>query len=164
MRRIFFPIGLVSLLLLSGCYSRGTRPSRIGNNAPDFIVKDADRTVKLSDYRGQVVVLNFWASWCPPCIQETPSLVQMQARLKDKGVVVLGVSEDADEDAYHRFLQRFSVNMVTVRDPSAKTKGLYGTVLIPETFIIDRKGVVRRKFVSAVDWNTPEITDFLTKL
>jgi len=127
-------------------------------------VKDADRTVKLSDYRGQVVVLNFWASWCPPCIQETPSLVQMQARLKDKGVVVLGVSEDADEDAYHRFLQRFSVNMVTVRDPSAKTKGLYGTVLIPETFIIDRKGVVRRKFVSAVDWNTPEITDFLTKL
>ena len=164
MRGIFFPIGLITLLLLSGCYTRGTRPPRIGNDAPDFTVKDAERTVKLSDYRGQVVVLNFWASWCPPCIQETPSLVQMQARLKDKGVVVLAVSEDADETAYHRFLQRFNSNLVTVRDPSAKTKGLYGTVLLPETFIIDRKGVVRRKFISAVDWNSPEITDFLTKL
>ena len=91
-------------------------------------------------------------------------MVQMQARLKDKGVIVLAVSEDADESAYHRFLQRFNSNLVSVRDPSAKTKGLYGTVLIPETFIIDRKGVVRRKFISAVDWNSPEITDFLTKL
>ena len=127
-------------------------------------MKVNERTVKLSDYRGQVVVLNFWASWCPPCIQETPSLVEMQSRLKDKGVIVLAVSEDADEAAYHRFLQRFNSNLIAVRDPSAKTKGLYGTVLIPETFIIDRKGVVRRKFISAVDWNTPEITDFLTKL
>lgn len=162
MRRTFFPIALLTLLL-SGCYS-GSRPPRIGNNAPDFTVKDSERTVKLSDYRGQVVVLNFWASWCPPCIQETPSLVQMQARLKDKGVIVLAVSEDADETAYHRFLERFNSNLVSVRDPSAKTKGLYGTVLIPETYIIDRKGVVRRKFVSAVDWNSPEVVDFLTKL
>jgi peroxiredoxin len=161
-RRTFFPIALLTLLL-SGCYS-GSRPPRIGNTAPDFTVKDSERTVKLSDYRGQVVVLNFWASWCPPCIQETPSLVQMQARLKDKGVVVLAVSEDADEAAYHRFLERFNSNLVSVRDPSAKTKGLYGTVLIPETYIIDRKGVVRRKFVSAVDWNSPEVVDFLTKL
>jgi cytochrome c biogenesis protein CcmG, thiol:disulfide interchange protein DsbE len=162
-RRIVFSIALIALLALSGCYS-GTRPPRIGTNAPDFTVKDSERTVKLSDYRGQVVVLNFWASWCPPCIEETPSLVRMQERLKDKGVVVLAVSEDADETAYHRFLQRFNSNLVAVRDPSAKTKGLYGTVLIPETFIIDRKGVVRRKFISAVDWNSPEITDFLTKL
>lgn len=162
MRRIIFPIALLTLLL-SGCYS-GSRPPRIGTDAPDFTVKDSERTVKLSDYRGQVVVLNFWASWCPPCIEETPSLVRMQARLKDKGIIVLAVSEDADEAAYRRFLQRFNSNLVSVRDPSAKTKGLYGTVLIPETYIIDRKGVVRRKFVSAVDWNSPEVVDFLTKL
>ena len=162
MRRIIFLIALLALLL-SGCYS-GSRPPRIGTDAPDFTVKDSERTVKLSDYRGQVVVLNFWASWCPPCIEETPSLVQMQARLKDKGIIVLAVSEDADEAAYRRFLQRFNSNLVSVRDPSAKTKGLYGTVLIPETYIIDRRGVVRRKFVSAVDWNSPEVVDFLTKL
>jgi thiol-disulfide isomerase/thioredoxin len=120
--------------------------------------------VKLSDFRGQVVVLNFWATWCPPCVEETPSLVQMQQRLKDKGIIVLGVSEDVDEGAYHRFLKAYNMNLVTVRDPAAKTKGLYGTVMIPETYVIDRKGVLRRKFVSAVDWNTPEIVDFLTKL
>lgn len=149
--------------LLSGCYSGG-RPPRIGVVAPDFTVQDAERTVKLSDYRGQVVVLNFWASWCPPCVEETPSLVRMQRKLKDKGIVVLGVSEDVDEAAYQRFLKTYNMNLITVRDPAAKTKGLYGTVLIPETYVIDRKGILRRKFVSAVDWNTPEILDFLTKL
>jgi len=162
-RRILFLIGLVAATLMSGCYTGG-RPPRIGANAPDFTVRDADRTVKLSDYRGQVVVLNFWATWCPPCVEETPSLVQMQQRLKDKGIVVLGVSEDVDEAAYHRFLKVYNMNLVTVRDPAAKTKGLYGTVMIPETYVIDRNGVLRRKFVSAVDWNTPEIVDFLTKL
>lgn len=163
MRRIFFPLVLAVAVLMSGCYSGG-RPPRIGGVAPDFTVKDDERTVKLSDFRGQVVVLNFWATWCPPCVEETPSLVQMQQRLKDKGIVVLSVSEDVDEAAYRRFLKTYNMNGVTVRDPAAKTKGLYGTVMIPETYVIDRNGILRRKFVSAVDWNTPEITDFLTKL
>jgi thiol-disulfide isomerase/thioredoxin len=79
-------------------------------------VQDSDHKVTLSQFRGQVVVLNFWATWCPPCIEETPSMVQMQARLKDKGVVVLAVSIDADDAAYHKFLKDYSVNMVTVRD------------------------------------------------
>ena len=163
MRRLVSLTTSIALLVLAGCYS-GTRPPRIGTKAPDFTVTDADRTVKLSDYRGQVVVLNFWASWCPPCVEETPSLVQMQQRMKDKGIVVLSVSEDVDESAYRRFLKTYNMNSVTVRDPAAKTKGLYGTVMIPETYVIDRNGVLRRKFVSAVDWNTPEITDFLSKL
>ena len=163
MRRLVFQIAFIAILGLTSCYS-GSRPPRIGTKAPDFSVTDADRTVKLSDYRGQVVVLNFWASWCPPCVEETPSLVQMQQRLKDKGIVVLSVSEDVDEAAYRRFLKTYNMNGVTVRDPAAKTKGLYGTVMIPETYVIDRNGILRRKFVSAVDWNTPEITDFLTKL
>jgi cytochrome c biogenesis protein CcmG, thiol:disulfide interchange protein DsbE len=168
-RRIFsplgliFPLGLIAAVAMSGCYTGG-RPPRIGAVAPDFTVQDADRTVKLSDYRGQVVVLNFWATWCPPCVQETPSLVQMQQRLKDKGIVVVGVSEDVDEAAYRRFLKSYNMNLVTVRDPAAKTKSLYGTVMIPETYVIDRKGILRRKFVSSQDWNTPEIVDFLTKM
>ena len=162
-RRLVSLIALTAITLLAGCYS-GSRPPRIGTKAPDFTVTDADRTVSLSQYRGQVVVLNFWASWCPPCVEETPSLVQMQQRLKEKGVVVLSVSEDVDESAYHRFLKTYNMNVITVRDPAAKTKGLYGTVMIPETYVIDRNGILRRKFVSAVDWNTPEITDFLSKL
>ena len=103
------------LLSLSGCYS-GTRPPRIGSAAPDFTVHDSDRTVTLSQLKGQVVVLNFWATWCPPCIEEMPSLVQMQQRMKAKGVTVLAVSVDVDQDNYQRFLKDHSVNLLSVRD------------------------------------------------
>jgi len=151
------------VLTLAGCYS-GTRPPRIGSNAPDFTVQDSDRKVTLSQYRGQVVVLNFWATWCPPCVQEMPSLIQMQQRMKDKGIVVVAVSIDVDETAYHRFLKTYQVNLLTVRDPDQKSPGLYGTHGWPETYIIDRSGVIRRKFIGPVEWNSPEITDFLTKL
>jgi cytochrome c biogenesis protein CcmG, thiol:disulfide interchange protein DsbE len=154
-------IGLLAGLI--GCYSGG-HPSRIGANAPDFTLQDSDHKVTLSQFRGQVVVLNFWGSFCPPCIEETPSMVQMQSHFKDKGVVVLGVSIDEDDAAYHKFLKDFKVNMVTVRDGAQKASSLYGTFGWPETYVIDRNGIVRRKFIGAVDWTSPEITDYLSKL
>ena len=151
------------LLGLSACYS-GTRPPRIGANAPDFTVQDSQNKVTLSAYRGQVVVLNFWATWCPPCVEEMPSLVEMQRRMKAKGVTVLAVSMDVDEGAYKQFVKDHNVNLLTVRDPDQKSNSLYGTFKFPETYIIDRNGVMRRKFIGAVDWTEPEITDFLGKL
>ena len=151
------------LLAVSACYT-GSRPPRIGSNAPEFTVQDAQNRITLSQYRGQVVVLNFWATWCPPCIEEMPSLVEMQRRMKDKGVTVLAVSVDVDEGAYHRFEKDHNVNLLTVRDPGQKSSSLYGTFKFPETYIIDRNGVMRRKFIGAVDWTEPEITDFLSKL
>ena len=158
---IFVP--LLLLATISGCY-RGSRPARIGTSAPDFTVRDSDRTVSLNDLRGQVVVLNFWATWCAPCVEEIPSLVTMSQKMKPKGVVVLGVSVDADGDAYHRFLKDHGVSFLTVRDADQKSNDLYGTFKFPETYIIDRNGVVRRKFIGAVDWTSPEVVDFLSKL
>jgi cytochrome c biogenesis protein CcmG/thiol:disulfide interchange protein DsbE len=157
--------GLLLALLgfLAACYS-GNHPGRIGSAAPDFTVQDSDHQITLSQFRGQVVVLNFWATWCPPCVEETPSLVRMTARMKDKGVVVLAVSIDEDNAAYHRFLKDYSVNMITVRDEARKASNLYGTFGWPETYIVDRSGVIRRKFIGPVDWNSPEITDYLSKL
>ncbi len=162
-RRLRAGFGLALLIALSGCYS-GTRPPRIGSNAPDFTVTDSDRTVQLSQLKGQVVLLNFWATWCPPCVEEMPSLVQMQNRLKGKGITVLAVSIDVDEKAYHQFVKEHGVNLLTVRDPDQKTPNLYGTHGWPETYVIDRNGVIRRKFIGAVDWTAPDITDFLSKL
>jgi len=150
-------------LLLIGCYS-GSRPGHIGTNAPDFTVQDSDRKVTLSDLRGQIVVLNFWATWCPPCVEEMPSLVNLQQRMKAQGITVLAVSVDQDESAYHKFLKQYGVNLLTVRDPDEKSKNLYGTVKIPETYIIDRNGVLRRKFIGAVDWSEPEVVEFLSRL
>jgi cytochrome c biogenesis protein CcmG/thiol:disulfide interchange protein DsbE len=154
---------LLATLAVSGCWS-GTRPSRIGAAAPDFTVHDSERTVTLSQLKGQVVVLNFWATWCPPCIEEMPSLVQMQQRMKAKGVTVLAVSVDVDENQYRRFLREHNVSLLSVRDADQKSNELYGTFKFPETYVIDRNGVVRRKFIGAVDWTEPEVIDFLGKL
>lgn len=150
-------------VLLTGCY-RGSRPTRIGTSAPDFTVQDADRKIALADFRGNVVVLNFWATWCAPCVEEMPSLVQLQQRFKNKGVTVVGVSIDVDNYAYHKFLKDYKIDFLTVRDPDQKTASLYGTFKWPETYIIDRNGIVRRKFIGAVEWSQPEIVDFLNKL
>ena len=161
MTRTLAVIGLLSALI--GCYS-GTHPPRIGSTAPDFTVQDSDHKVTLSQFRGQVVVLNFWATWCPPCVEETPALIKMQNRMKDKGVVVLAVSIDVDAAAYHKFLKDYGVNMITVRDEDQKAASLYGTHGWPESYIIDRNGIIRRKFIGAVEWNSPEVTEFLSKL
>jgi len=162
-RRSLFISILLLFGLLAGCYS-GSRPARIGTAAPDFMVNDGSRTVTLSQLHGQVVVLNFWATWCAPCVAEIPSLVTMSQKMKPKGVIVLGISVDADEDAYLRFVKDHGVTFETARDGDQKSNTLYGTVKFPETFIIDRSGVVRRKFIGPVDWTSPEVIDYLNKL
>lgn len=127
-------------------------------------MQDADRKVTLHDLRGQIVVLNFWATWCPPCVEEIPSLEQLQERYKGKGVIVLGISIDDDDGAYHQFLKDHKVNFITVRDQSKHSSILYGTFKYPETYIIDRNGIVRRKFIGAVEWGQPEIVEYLNRL
>lgn len=93
-----------------------------------------------------------------------PSLVQMQSRLKDKGVTVLAVSVDVDETAYKKFLKDHGVDLLAVRDPNQKSNALYGTFKFPETYVIDRDGKVRRKFIGAIDWNQPEIVSYLSRM
>jgi peroxiredoxin len=154
---------LAACLATAGCYT-GSRPPHVGSAAKDFTVQDSHRSVRLDQFRGQVVVLNFWATWCAPCTEELPSLMTMQDHLRDKGVVVLGVSIDVDQDAYHRFLKQHGINFLTVRDPDQKVAAMYGTSVWPETYVIDRQGVLRRKFIGGVDWNTPEVLQFLSKL
>ena len=162
MRRVSVLTGLLTVLL-AGCYS-GSRPPHIGSNAPDFTVQDSDRKITLSELRGKVVVLNFWATWCAPCVEELPSLVNLQQNMRNKGITVLAVSVDQDESLYRRFVQDHNVNLLTVRDANQKSNNLYGTFKFPETYIIDRNGVMRRKFIGPVDWATPEVVDFLSKL
>jgi len=136
----------------------------VGTSAPDFTVQDDDRKVRLQQFRGKILVLNFWATWCPPCVDEMPSLVQMQQKMKSNNVEVLAISVDVNQSAYQNFLKAYKVDLLTVRDPDQKSNNLYGTFKFPETYIIDRQGVLRRKFVGPVDWGQPEILDYLAKL
>src|ERR1700732_2066027 len=113
-RSFIFVIVLALPLALTDCY-RGSKPARIGTAAPDFTVQDSDRKITLSDYRGSIVVLNFLATWCPPCIDELPSLETLQQRMKDRGVKVLAISIDDDDSAYHQFLKDNKVALLSVR-------------------------------------------------
>jgi len=156
-------IGLLLVFLLACGCDRGAKPALIGGPAPDFTVQDSDRSVSLHDLRGKVIVLNFWASDCAPCIEELPSLIAMQSQMKDR-VNVLAVSLDQDDNAYHRFLRAHNINLLTVHDSEQKSGLLYKTDGYPETFIIDTRGVIRRKFIGAVEWTRPDILQYLKQL
>jgi cytochrome c biogenesis protein CcmG, thiol:disulfide interchange protein DsbE len=158
-------------LVLTGCYAH-SKPTDINIPAPDFTIKDADRSVSLSQFRGKIVVLNFWATWCAPCMEEMPSLVGLQKRFLRTDVTVLAVSVDDDADDYHKFLKDHNIDFLTVRESGQKTdtgviapvSSSYGTYKLPETYIIDRNGIIRRKFIGAVDWNQQEIVEYLSRL
>ncbi|HEY4010720.1 MAG TPA: TlpA disulfide reductase family protein [Acidobacteriaceae bacterium] len=160
-RRIASAAAALILLLATGC-DRGSHPEQIGTRAPVFALNDGEHAVNLSSLRGQVVVLNFWASWCAPCIEELPSLEQMQRDLP--GIHIIAVSTDEDGAAYERFLKQHSVSLLTVRDDAQRSNAMYGTFRFPETYVIDKKGFIRRKFIGAQDWTSPEIEGYLKKL
>jgi thiol-disulfide isomerase/thioredoxin len=134
-----------------------------GDRAPDFtITADGGRLLSASNFGGKLLVLNFWATWCPPCVEETPSLNRFAQQYADKGVVVLALSVDRDEKAYRAFLRRFKPDFLTARN--AELHADYGTFMYPETYIIDAKGRVLRKYAEAEDWTGPEITQYVNSL
>jgi cytochrome c biogenesis protein CcmG, thiol:disulfide interchange protein DsbE len=159
-RRIWASL-VCGTLLVTGC-DRGSHPGNIDKPAPQFVIGDSSRTVDLSKLRGRVVVLNLWATFCAPCIEELPSLLALQRQMP--GLAVVAVSMDTDPNIYRRFLVQHHVDVLTVRDEDQRVNALYGTVQIPETYIIDRQGVLRRKFIGAQNWTSPEITGYLSKL
>ena len=118
---------------------------RVGERARDFTLTDATgQTVKLSNYEGHVVVLDFWATWCPPCRQEIPGFVALQEKYKDQGVVVIGVSLDDSWPKVRAFMSQYRVNYPIVLDVRQDLPKLYGGIKgIPTTFVIDREGVIR---------------------
>lgn len=158
---LLLPLTFAPLTLLSGC-DRGAHPAQTGKVAPDFTVSDGTTSIHLANYRGRVVLLNFWASWCQPCIAELPSLLELQH--EQPSLAVLAVSIDEDSDAYKRFLIRRHVDLITVRDPDQTAAKLYRTDMWPETYVIDRQGVIRRKFIGAQDWSSPEVRAYLKNL
>jgi len=159
--RLFKLSLLLPLALLPAC-DRGAHPAQTGQVAPDFTVSDGTTSIHLANYRGRVVLLNFWATWCEPCIVEMPSLLDLHHDQPD--LAVLAVSIDEDPDAYSRFITRRHVDLTTVRDPGQTAAKLYHSEAWPETYVIDRQGVIRRKFIGAQDWSSPEVRAYLKSL
>ena len=159
--RFLIWILLAPIALLTAC-NRGAHPAQTDKAAPDFTVSDGTTTVHLASYRGKVVLLNFWASWCAPCTEELPSLLTLHHEQPNLTIVAVSVDEDAD--AYSRFIARHHMDLITVRDPSESAAHLYHTDMWPETYLIDSNGIIRRKFVGPQDWTSPEIRIYLSSL
>jgi cytochrome c biogenesis protein CcmG/thiol:disulfide interchange protein DsbE len=138
---------------------------KVGDKAPEFSIKaDNGKTITAHDFGGKLLILNFWASWCEPCVQEAPSMQNLATVLGPSGLVVLGISEDEDPKAYKGFLDRFRVTYPTARDPSKEIRNRYGTVQIPESYLIDAKGRVVEKIVSSTNWSSPQMIEHVQSL
>jgi cytochrome c biogenesis protein CcmG/thiol:disulfide interchange protein DsbE len=116
--------------------------------APDFVLTTYDgQQLQLSDFRGQVVVLNFWASWCPPCRAEAPILEQASRALRDAGVVIIGIDVWDDDAQAQAFLNEFGITYLNAEDTTRLIPVEYGVTGLPETFVVDRRGVLVRRWV-----------------
>ena len=143
---------------------RQGEPTMAGKTAPAFSFTLEGKPMQIADMRGKVVVLNFWASWCPPCVEETPALNRLHAKIAPQGGVVLGVDVDDTDEPYLKFLREQNVSFPTWRDPEKKVNLEYGTTIFPETYIIDRNGKIARKVIGPQDWDRGENYAFLEAL
>jgi peroxiredoxin len=162
-----FGIGLMILFAMPS-YRQG-EASIAGKMANDFGLDLAGKPSHLSDLRGKVVVLNFWASWCPPCVEEAPSLNRLHKYIESRNGLVLGVAADEDPYAFSKFIIDQGVTFPNYRDPGTKDRGSpialsYGTSMIPETYILDRRGKIARKVIGPQQWDSPEMRAYLDTL
>jgi peroxiredoxin len=144
-------IGLAAAAGLAGLGQRGPRL------APDFAVTDLQgRTVRLSALRGNVVVLNLWTTWCPPCREEMPSMERLYTRLRGKRFSLLAVSQDEDgRKAVEPFVRELGLSFPVLVDPERQVGERYGVWGYPETFVIDRNGYVVERVIGPRDWASP---------
>lgn len=164
---LVFGIGMI-VIFATPSYRQG-EAALTGTKPKDFSLELAGKPIHLSDLRGKIVVLDFWASWCPPCVQEAPSLNRLQKYIESRNALVLGIAADDDPYAFSKFIVDQGVTFPTYRDPGTKDRGSpialsYGTSMIPEAYIIDRRGRIARKVIGPQDWDSPEMRAYFDSL
>jgi cytochrome c biogenesis protein CcmG/thiol:disulfide interchange protein DsbE len=129
-----------------------------GSEVPGFNLPALDGpAVDLGSYRGKVVLVNFWATWCGPCVSEMPSLERLHRTLGPEGLAVVAVSTDEDEDALRQFVKQYELTMPVLRDPGGRGPATsYHTTGYPETFVLDRAGLLLQHTVGPAEWDSPE--------
>jgi len=138
---------------------------KAGSVAPGFRLRAlSGGTGDLGALRGRVVLVNFWATWCAPCVQEMPSLERLHRTLGPEGLAVVGVNVDQDEKAVTDFVAQYGVSFPVLRDEGAHTAAAYRTTGYPETFIVGADGTLLRIVVGSAEWDTPEALAYFRAL
>ena len=164
-RQQWMVVGVVIVTLAGGLFA-GVKlfgdelyPVGVGSTAPAFKAKDvhSGATRTLADYKGQVVLLNIWATWCLPCRVEMPSMEELYKAYGQRGVHIVAVSIDdaGTEDSIRAYARGLGLTFEILHDPTHAIERAYQTTGYPESFVIDRSGMIRRKWISAADWNAP---------
>jgi peroxiredoxin len=176
--RIFSTV--LFLGLISACGQSSSSPSvkvnaaaespqvapKIGYRPPNFALQNLEgKTVDLDSFRGKVIFINFWATWCIPCRAEMPLMEKLYQDFKDKDFVMLAVSEDLEgKSVVDPFVKEFKLTFPILLDPDLAVNSLYGIRAIPETFLIDKTGLITHKIPGARDWSQKEMRELVTKL
>lgn len=143
----------------------GLQPLKEGTEIVDFELQDLTGTTRrLSDFRGKVVFLNFWATWCGPCRFEMPSMEKLYQRLKAKGLEIVAVNLQEDRKTVQRFVDELGLSFHILLDTAGRIGATYGARSIPTTYIVDREGFVIAGTIGTREWNTEEYIRFFEKL
>lgn len=157
--KILFLFILFTLLEIN-CYS-----ANIGSLSPDFTLIDlCGNKITLSQFRGKVVILNFWSIWCGPCLAEMPSLNKLYLEFKDKGLVVLAIAEDPAEKPLREYINEKGIAFPVLIDKEKKVYFKYSLFGIPVSFLIDRKGIIVEKIIGESDWVSAKMKEKVAKL
>jgi len=164
MKKLLLLFLFVSLPLLACAES--PRVVTIGEIAPDFTLENMQgEKVSLSQFRGKVVLINFWATWCPPCRAEMPSMEVLHQTFEDDGLVLLAINvENEGPGVVAEFLNESPYNFPILLDDESRVQRLYGVYQFPESFIVDPNGVVVKRVIGAVNWmggNTYNLLRFM---
>lgn len=165
MKRWICAVFLLAVFAASGC-AKDKEQAAEGKPAPEFTLNDlSGRPVQLSSLRGKVVLLNFWATWCPPCREEIPSMVRLNQVMQGKPFQMVAVSiDEGGKDAVEAFFRKGGVSLPTLLDTDGAVARRYGTTGVPETFVIDAKGVILKKVLGPMDWSAPEVLAALEEI
>ena len=138
---------------------------QINIKAPDFTLKDVNgRTVSLSSLKGKVLLVNFWATWCPPCKAEMPSMNKLYNSMKVRGLEIVAISSDSSLSSIKDFLAKSRVDFLVLHDEKKAVSLQYKVFSMPTTFLIDRNGFVVEKYYGEYDWTDPEVRTQIEKL
>ncbi len=142
-------------------------PVEVGSTAPAFTAKDlkTGQSVTLADYKGEVVLLNVWATWCEPCKIEMPSMEQLEKTMGAKGLKIVAVSVDeGGDDVVRQFVRDYGLSFRVLHDQSRTIERIYQTTGVPESFVINRQGTIVKKVIGAADWDATINRDLITRL